>query len=289
MNSIHLLARRPLIGAFAGLLLVSACGTAAGSTPTPPKLATGITGDRSPETTQPAPESTSGDATVASTTPSTTPSTTSLSSTSALPPDADRPITNTAPASTTAVPPSTSTPADPAPIAVVDVSGRTVFGVGVSDAVDVDAVARDVSARLGSPTTDSGWQSMVGRFDCAGSTDSRVLWWGDFRMTFERYRGDGDVRDELSAWTVGDPTLFGSAPIGDVPAPSPSKIVTLEGVGLGSTLADVEGVWANINDGGDRRLVVVDRGGLLAIGLDEADQVVGFGDGPFDCPVEGSR
>ena len=107
-------------------------------------------------------------------------------------------------------------------------------------------------------------------------------------MTFERYQGDGVVRDELSAWTVGDPTLFELAPIGDVPAPSPSNIVTLEGIGLGSTRADAGAVWANINDGGDSRLVVIDRGGSLTIRLDD-DQVVGFGDGPFDCPVDETR
>jgi hypothetical protein len=178
--------------------------------------------------------------------------------------------------------------ADPAPIEVVDVSGRTVFGVSVFDAVDVDAVTLDVSTRLGSPTTDSGWQPTVGQ-SCAGSTDVRVLWWGDFRMTFERYQGDGVVRDELSAWTVGDPTLFALAPTSDVPAPSPSNIVTLEGIGLGSTVADVEAVWSNVNNGGDSRLVVVDRGGSLTIRLDDGDQVVGFGDGPFDCPVDETR
>ncbi len=179
-------------------------------------------------------------------------------------------------------------PVDPASVDVVDVAGATVFGVRTFDAVDVDAVVVDVSARLGSPTSDSGWQPTVGQ-SCAGSTDARVVWWGDFRMTFERYQGEGVVRDELSAWTVGDPTLFELAPFGDVPAPSPSNIVTLEGIGLGSTLVDVEAVWTNLNDGGDRRLVVVDRGGVLLIALDDADQVVGFGNGPFDCPVDEVR
>ena len=254
------LTRRPLIGAVAGLLLVSACGTAAESTPTP---ATPITD------------------TVASTTPSTTPT----PSTSAAPAAVEQPITIPPPPTS---PPLTVRPAEPAAIDVIDVSGRTVFGVSVFDAVDVDAVTGDVSARLGSPTSDSGWQSTVGQ-SCAGSTDARVLWWGDLRMTFERYRSDGAVRDELSAWTVGDPTLFELAPIGDVPTPSPSDIVTLEGIGLGSTLADVGVAWANINDGGDSRLVVVDRGGSLAIRLDGGDRVVGFGDGPFDCPVDEMR
>lgn len=264
----RVLARLPLTGAVAGLLLVSGCGTAVSLPPTP-------------STPTVAPASISTEATVTSAAPSTT-STTSTPSTSPAPVAAGQP------AATTTLPPVTIPSVDPAPVDVVDVAGGTVFGIRTFDAVDVDAVILDVSARLGPPTSDSGWQLTVGE-SCAGSTDFRVLWWGDFRMTFERYQGDGVVRDELAAWTVGDPTLFELAPFGEAPAPSPSDIVTLEGIGLGSTLADVEDAWSNINNGGDGRLVVVDRGGMLAIGLDDTDQVVGFGDGPFDCPVDEMR
>lgn len=205
-------------------------------------------------------------------------------------PDTIEPTTTTAsPSSATTTPPTVVPPINPTPIVAVDVPGQTVFGVRIFDAVDVDSVAGEVSARLGAPTLDSDWQSMEGQFDCTGSTNYRVLWWGDFRMTFERYQGDGVVRDELSAWTVGEPTLFGLVPIGDVPAPAPSNIVTLEGIGLGATRAEVEAAWANVYDGGDGRLVVVDRGGGLAIMLDGDGQVVGFGDGPFDCPSDEPR
>lgn len=186
-------------------------------------------------------------------------------------------------------PPTTVRSVDPAPIDAVDVAGRSVFGVGLFDAVDVESVAGDVSARLGSPTLDSGWQSMVGQVDCTGSTEFRVLWWGDFRMTFERYEGDGAVRDELSAWTVGDPALSGLVPIGDVPPASPSNIVTLEGIGLGSSRADLGAAWANLNGSSEGRIVVIDRGGALVITLDDGDQVVGFGNGPFDCPTDEPR
>ena len=108
----------------------------------------------------------------------------------------------------TTLPPVTTPPVDPAPVDVVDVAGGTVSGIRTFDAVDVDAVILDVSARLGPPTSDSGWQLTVGE-SCASSTDFRVLWWG-FRMTFERYQGDGVVRDELAGWTVGDPTSSSS-------------------------------------------------------------------------------
>lgn len=223
-----------------------------------------------PSTTAPPPTTTSPMTASATTTllPTTSPPTT-------LPP--------------TTLPPATPPSADPAPISAVDVPGQSVFGIGIFNAVDVESAARDVSAQLGSPTSDSGWQSMEGQVDCTGSTDFRVLWWGDFRMTFERYQGDGIVRDELSAWTVGDPTLSGLVPIGEVPATSPSNVVTIGGIGLESTRADLEAEWANIYDSdGDGRLVVIDRGSLQ-ITLDDDDQVVGFGDGPFDCPTDEQR
>jgi hypothetical protein len=220
-----------------------------------------------------APASIATDATVTSTAPSTT----SSPPTSAAPVAA---VQSTAPTTLAPVtlPPVDLAPIEPAPVDVVDVAGGTVFGIRTFDAVDVDAVIVDVSARLGSPTSDSGWQPIVGE-DCPGSTDYRVSWWGDFRMTFERYPGDGVVRDELSAWTVGDPTLFELAPFGDVPAPSPSNIVTLEGIGLGSSLVDVEAVWPNIIDAGGGRLV----GRTLEFRLDDTDRIIGFGYGPIEC------
>ena len=295
MTANHALIRRPLIGAVAGLLLLSACGTTADSTPA---IDTSV--DRAAETTADPPDPTVSDTTVASPTTSTT----AGPSTTAAPVPADpspvEPATTTAttasPSSTlppATLPPATTEPntvppADLAPIDVVDVAAGTVFGYSTFDAVDVDAVAADVSARLGSPTTDSEWLASVGQ-SCAGATHFRVLWWGDFRMTFERYQADEVVREELSAWTVGDPTVSTLAPIGDVPTPSPSNIVTLQGIGLGSTRTDVEAVWANVNNGGDNRLVVIDRGGSLIVGLDDDGQVVGFGDGPFDCPVDEVR
>lgn len=196
----------------------------------------------------------------------------------------DQPSTTAPTITPTTNRPTTAPSVDSVPINTVDVAGQTVFGLRRFDAVDVEVATDGVSARLGSPTSDSGWQSMAGRVDCTGSTEFRVLWWGDFRMTFERYQGDGTVRDELSEWTVGNPILSGLVPIGDVPSASPSNIVTLEGIGLGSTLAGVEAAWANLNGSGDGRIVVIDRGGTLVVTLDADDHVVGFGNGPFDCP-----
>lgn len=251
----------PATFVLAALIVGSACSTSttdSSGTTTSPESTVETTPSPSPSVPQPVPIAP----------PTTTPATT-------LPPATS--------------PPTTVLSVDPAPIVSVDVSGRSVFGVGIFDAVDVEAVAGDVSARLGSPTSDSGWQSMAGQVDCTGSTEFRVLWWGDFRMTFERYQGDGAVRDELSAWTVGDPTLSGLVPIGDVPPASPSNVVTLEGIGLGSTRANLESAWANLNGSGDGRIVVIDGGGALVVTLDDGDQVVGFGLGPFDCPSDEIR
>lgn len=282
MNPNVAIIRRPLTGTVAALLLLSACGTAAQSTPTPiPNTqSTNIAADAAPDTTNVAQAPTAISTTVdAQTPPVDTQAPIDPQPTATQPPAADPPATD---------PPFTEPVIDSVPVVAVDVSSSTIFGIGVFEAVDVDAVATDVSAQLGAPTTDSGWLPTVGQ-SCAGSTDARVLWWGDFRLTFERYQGNGDVRDELSAWTVGDPTVFELAPIGDVPAAQPSNIVTGEGIGLGSTLAEIQSAWQNVNNGGGDQLVVVDRGGTLVIRLDNGGQVVGFGNGPFDCPVDETR
>lgn len=283
---------RPLLAAAAavGVLLVSACSTAAESTPTlpvPAAPAIDLVADLTPDPTQTMPTSIDNDLVAQSTTSTPPPTTAPFVPDVSI--DAAAPATSTLPTTPLPTVPATAPPAGSTPIEAVAVSDRTVFGVGLFEAVDVDAVSNDISAHLGSPTTDSGWQSMVGQTDCTGSTDFRVLWWDDFRMTFERYQTDDVVRDELSAWTIGDPTLFATAPFGDLPTPARSDIVTAEGIGLGSTLADVAAAWANVNTGGDDRLVVIDRGGSLLIGLDEGDQVVGFGNGPFDCHVDEMR
>lgn len=286
--------RRPLVAALAGLLLVSACASASETSSTPTTPASEATTDSLPDTTEAVRVSTNDEAapTTTETPAASAPAEGAADSvtsepvqTSTLPPVA------TAPASTEppTTPPATEPAVEPLPVAAVDVSSQSIFGFAIYVSVDVEAVAADVSVRLGSPTTDTGWQPMAAQPNCAGSTEFRVVWWGDFRMTFERYRSEAALRDELSAWTVGDPTLVALSPIGAVPTPSPSNVVTLEGIGIGSTLAEVETAWANVNNGGEGRLVVIDDGGSLVVGVDDAGRVIGFGNGPFDCPVDEVR
>lgn len=246
-------------------------------------------------------ELTDGSAPPPPTTVARSPSTTTTAASTTTPestdvPALDRPSTTTPPPATstttspttsptTTMPPVEVVSVDAAAIDAVDVADQSVFGIAIFDGVDVDAAVDDISARLGAPTLDRDWQSMQGQIDCTGSTQFRVVWWGDFRMTFERYEGNGAVRDELSAWTVGDPTQFGLVPLGEVPTtPAPSNIVTLEGIGLGSTRADLEGAYANVQGS-----VVIERGGTLAVSFDDDDRIVGFGNGPFDCPVDEQR
>lgn len=288
----------PAVLVLAALAIGSACGASATETVaanTGPEITSEPAPSILPSVPPPPPATTAPTATAGITVAPTSASTTDQSTTNA--PSTTTPATTTPAATTvppTTAPPTTSAPTtstppvDPGPIDAVDVADQSVFGIGIYEAVDVDAVATDVSARLGSPSSDSDWQSMEGQIDCTGSTDFRVLWWGDFRMTFERYQNDEYVRDELSAWTVGDQTQSELVPIDDIPAMSPSDIVTGEGIGLESTRSDLEAVWANIFDSdGDGRLVVID-GGSLSITLD-GDQVVGFGKGPFDCPTDEMR
>ncbi len=282
MNSATARSRQlPVLGTVAGLLLVSACSSSADSTSSAPAPAIeAITAPTTPETSTPQPPSpTQPPATTDSTTPPATTATTA-------PPTTATPTTA---APTTVVTTTTQPPISTVPVDAVDVADGTVFDVRLYEAVDVDTAASGVSARLGSPTTDTGWQSTAGQVDCAGSTEFRVLWWGDFRMTFERYQGDDAVRDELSAWTVGDPTVFQLAPIAGDAGPSASEVVTQEGIGLGATRADIQAAWEIVHTGGPDRLVVLGGGGGITLKLDDSDQVVGFGGGPFDCPVDELR
>ena len=236
--------------------------------------------ETTPSTSEP-----SADVVVTSDAPVTTSTPGTVAPITTTPPPPTEPATTTEPAATTTT---TSEPAMPLPpVTGIDLAGQEVFGYQLFAIVDVDDVRSDIAMQLGEPTLDSDWQAFAG--DCTGSTAYRVLWWGDLRMTFERYDRDGAAVDGFEAWSVGDPTVLSLAPIGDVPAVAePSGVVTNTGLGVGSTRADVIAVADNTFADGDSMTVLL-GGQASRFRFDADDRVTGFGGGAFDCPTPGDE
>ena len=228
--------------------------------------------------------------------------TTSGSLTTALPATS---VPDTAPTSTapeapaqsatdaTSLPPMTSAPSPPPTMAtattepalfeaVIDSTRAAVFGHRYFDTVDVDTFASNVSAILGSTTWDTGWQPMPSEFACTGNQSFRTVWWGDLRLTFATGT-DSEVL--LTAWTLGDPSVSTLAPLGSLPPSTEpaTGIATSEGIGLGTSLADLESAlgdrWYNVSDGR------VDIPGALVTSflLDDEQRVSAIGSGRVDC------
>jgi hypothetical protein len=126
---------------------------------------------------------------------------------------------------------------------------------------------------------------MPSEFVCTGSQSFRTIWWGDLRLTFET-RSDEAA---LTAWSVGDPTVSGHAPLG-TPPPSTEPatgITTNEGVDIGMSLAALEAHLEHRQYiAGDGRVDVVAALPTSFL-LDEVQRVSAIGSGRVDC-IDGS-
>lgn len=145
------------------------------------------------------------------------------------------------------------------------------------------ALVDRISADIGEPTNDSGWQPMPDEWACIPETSFRTVWWDDFRMTFE---GDGSGDASVSGWSVGDP-LAAFAPLGDAPNDPPGSGVGVgvsPGIGIGASRADVLAAapaGGMLSDEADR---VIYAGALpLVFLIDGSDEVTGIGSGRLDC------
>lgn len=247
--------------------------------------ATTISTVTSPSTSTPsAVVSVTSDATVVTEAPATTETPATVAPIETTPPASTAPtITTEPPATTTSEPPTTvDTPSTP--VAAIDLGRPEVFGYRLFAAVDVDEVRREIGTQLGEPTLDSDWQTMAS--ECTGSTGYRVLWWGELRMTFERYDTDVGIVDFFEAWSVGDPTVLGLAPIGDVPdVDNPARVETTTGLGVGSTRDDVVAVADNTFEDGDSMMTVLLDTQATRFRFGTDDRVTGFAGGAFDCPT----
>ena len=237
-------------------------GTTVATADTEPSTAT-----TEPDTTEP--PSTTAPATAASTTAP--PTTTAPSSTS----------TSTA---TTA--PTTAPSPDPeATQNAIDLIDASVFGLSYGTEADPGQVIDDLEPALGVPSSDTEWQPTPPGFDpgfapCFGPR-FRTVWWGDFRLTFEE-TADGDVR--LAAWSVGDPMVDRSAPLGDLPVDRSPSGVAADGAGVGSSRADVLSVVPGDRMIGDTPEGVIVTGAIVTtFSIDATDTVTAIGSGRLDC------
>ena len=167
--------------------------------------------------------------------------------------------------------------------AVINTANPSLFGQVFFVPLDPDTFAGSVSETLGSVTWDTGWQPMPAERACTGSESFRTLWWGDLRLTFETGPGAGET--QFTAWSLGDPSISTSAPLGP-PPPSTEPatgITTGEGIGIGTPLTELEAAL------GDRSFFVTDNrvdipGALVtSFLLDDEQRVKAIGSGRTDC------
>ncbi|TDT14840.1 hypothetical protein BDK89_0398 [Ilumatobacter fluminis] len=177
--------------------------------------------------------------------------------------------------------PPTTTPMGIAPESVVDVAQRSAFGWSFGDQVFVPALVDRLSADIGEPSFDSGWQSMPDVWACTGQAAYRTLWWGDFRMTIE---GDGSDDATVSGWSVGDPDAA-FAPLGNRPTSTEASGVGWSSeVGVGTArdrVLPAIPVDSGMIDEQPNRVTV--NGVLPLTVLIDDDTVTGIGSGRNDC------
>ena len=163
------------------------------------------------------------------TTTTTVPATTTVPETTTTVPE----TTTTAPATTTTTePPSTTTTAPPTtttttvpPTVELNDEGIQAGDVWVYFGFDDEDAIAAVSNVLGAPTKDFGWSEET---ICFAAT--RTVRWDDFLMLFTT--GDTDF------WTGGVPHFFTFYYSGSNP-----ELFTTKGIGLNSTVADLEAAY----------------------------------------------
>lgn len=168
----------------------------------------------------------------------------------------------------------------------------TIFGLRRFAERSSDDVIHVVSDRLGTPTSDTGFVPPGDPFACEGDGASRIVRWGDLRMTFAfdvsavgETTGTGD---HLAAWSVGDEWAEQLSPDDDRSGPVVATgITTAEGIGVGSMRADVAAAYPDgALVGGGERMYVLSTGTEPAdpVGFAfDGDRLIGIVNGPLDC------
>jgi len=243
---------RTLVVGCALAFVVAACGSSKNTSPTISTVGISTTSSVVATTVEPTPTTTPP--VTAAPTPTATSTTIGPPTTTALP--------------TTTAPPTTTTVAPGSKLAL------RFDGVGDARFATVpDDVVGYISGVLGTPTADSGWVAAVER-RCPG-TEVRSVAWGDLSLLFGDASNLTTGRRHFFAWSFG-PTSGAAI--------SPAGLHTPEGIGVGSTVAELraaypaatlfagddltaasaqisEGMFAFLNESGDAGVVTALLGG----------------------------
>jgi hypothetical protein len=137
-------------------------------------------------------------------------------------------------------------PVDPQEPAL-DLRRGTTYGFAPMTDVSSDFIVSNVSRTAGEPTFDSGWyvtphSTLVHESDCFGGVQMRAVQWGDLALGFLRLPSMAAGQDRLWISTVGDATTFDEYMRLEEPLPaaSGSRTVSIDGLGVGSTISDIQ-------------------------------------------------
>lgn len=156
----------------------------------------------------------------------------------------------------------------------------SILGFGALTQVDDAALLDRVSAVLGAADADTGWIPMPEAYACTRASEYRSLLWDDVRFVLRRNADPAGAY--LAAWSVGATALAFSPPLA-AEIGNESGITTPDGIGLGASVARLDGVdFAEAWREGDRFF------GLAAVGptvfqLDANDHVVAMSFEQNDC------
>ncbi len=201
----------------------------------------------------------------------TTAAPTTLAPTTVPPTPAPTTVAPTTAAPTTVAPTVAPTTASPPTTPVQDPTSGVILaadGVGVAAFGDeLDAAVAAVTAILGEPTQDSGWVEPFTISACPG-TEYRRVSWGAFSLQFSDQSSKADGRRHLFGYEYGE--------VGRTDA-TPAGLVTAEGIGVGSTVAELKSVYPGVSvvageEGLSSSSFEVSENGLAGLLTDATDQ-----------------
>lgn len=140
-------------------------------------------------------------------------------------------------------------------------------GIGDIDfGADPDSAIAAVRATLGDPSNDSGWVDPFTISACPGSEYRRVSW-GALSLQFSDSTSAADGRRHFFGYEYG---LVGQTDA------EPAGLTTPEGIGVGSTVADVRQIYPDVSvapgeEGVSSPAFEVTEGGLAGLLTDASD------------------